>query len=226
MKDCKWKLGDLNKSGTYLMPLLGGSASHYRDKRQGKTVRCNFVNCFVGDSDKPELDRHILLLYKFSGEKAYIDFEWWLHTHEYFRGSYEPDQYHTMYIFEVPNEYLEDYNKFKLGHYSKFSDKYKKQIETFYGLNGKDNSANPVIATLYRFEPGYIATENQLNAGLEPGHKNWLRIPRDQECSSKPEIEVGSELRFIEIYQPHLRVFKRALAASADEFDKINTNDE
>lgn len=225
--DYKWKLGDLNKCGTYLLPMLGGNSKHFRDPRS-KSARSNFVNCFIGDSEKPELNSHILLLYKFSGNKEFIDFEFWLQSHDQFRGTYEPDRYHTMYIFEVSDQYKEDYTKFKEGKYSSFSGDYKRQIELFHGLSGSDNSKHPVIATLYRYEPGYIFLEGQINKG-ERDKRFYISIPRDQECSSLPELEIGKEIRFVEIYQPHFKVYKgfEKDVMPTEEYEKLNsTNDE
>jgi hypothetical protein len=180
-----WKIGDLNKSGTYIMPMLGDTALEFRGKNFPFS---NFKNCFIGDKNKSEYNNHILLLYKFSGEVKYLEFEERLKDNIYYVDLYDPDPYHTMYVFNVPLHWEENYELFKEGKYSKFENKYKLHIQKFLSL---DRKTSPVMQVLYKDEIRYLELEKEFD----------IKIPRDQEVSSLPNMQ-------IEIYQPEYKIGK------------------
>lgn len=206
-----WTIGDPNKSGTYLLPMLEGFDHDFKGTLPPKNC---FRNCFLGDHSIPNKDRHLFLLYRYSGSPAYQEFDAHLQKHPMFDSMYDPDKYHVMYVFHIPDDKYDDYMKLKEGHYSKFSDVHKQRIMTFFGLDPIKNVTNPIVGTLYRLESGYAHTESFINKDIPETHSKYLvKIPRDQECSSMPELIVGKETRFIEIYQPKLRII--------DVMDKI-----
>jgi hypothetical protein len=198
-RQMKWKLFDFNKSYNYILPILGGKASDYI---KNTSRHITFVNCFVGDENYPEFNKHIFLLYKYSSHEDYKEFEYGLQTHPLFVKMYDPATEYVMYIFRVPEEYQEDYQKFREGAYSKYSNNYKQQILNFYGLDLNKDYNNAVIGVLYKLESGFNATEAYINKNVPKQY--WIKIPRNQEASSKPELEIGSEIRFIEIFQNKL----------------------
>lgn len=168
-----WKVGDVNKSGTYIFPMLGKLRSYYAGAVFPKT---QYKNCFVGDLTEEDTEGKILLLYKFSGDLKYIQFEAELMKHPLFERMYEPDNSHSMYVFGIPDEYRQDYEWFKRGKYSHFSPEYKQQIQKFFNLKDDHDVMQVLRKDPKKFE--------KLEADL------GMKIPRDQECSSIPNWDI------------------------------------
>ena len=100
-----------NKSFTYILPMM----SKYFD-----VVRENLLNTFLYSGDRPEYKEHIFFLYKFSGDKKYIEYENYLENQDILEMYYDPDKYHTLFCFKIPEEYKDIYKKFLKGRYSEF----------------------------------------------------------------------------------------------------------
>ncbi len=218
MYELKWSIGDTNKSSSYILPMLGNTVAEFKSI---SGTRAQFRNVFVGDTEFPELDNHIFLLYKYSASIKYVEFEAWLNEHPDFYAQYDPDKYHVMYVFKVPERWSDDYKKFKLGKYSDMSIAYKEHLAKFYNFGSlTDNNTykNPIIGVLFKTEAGFKYTEAQLNVGLTPDSRLWLTIPRHQEASSKPELIPGKELKYVELYQPKFK-FIPAMAAAESTFN-------
>lgn len=188
-----WKIGDPNKSETYILPMIGESLDEFMTKGFPK---CNYRNCFIGDEQVPELEDKIFVLYKFSGDLAYIAFENDMLERPNFYNTYDADPYHVMYVFDVPEKYKEDYKNFKQGLYSKMSTEYKEKIRRFWGNLSNDTD---IMGTLYKTEAKFKKLESQLD----------IKIPRDQEASSVPNWDV-------ENYREEYRV-KKAIKPETDE---------
>lgn len=171
------------KSTTYLLPMLGRNKSEFI----GASFPQNqFVNCFFADKCFPELEGKILLLYRFSGNRDYVKFEENLQSYPTFSHMYEPDKFHTMYVFDVPEKFTNEYKLFKEGKYSLFSREYKHHIKNFFGFPDPDPTggghSNAIMQVLYREEARYQALEKELS----------IKIPRSQEASSIPDPDVES----------------------------------
>lgn len=171
----EWKLGNPNKSFTYILPMLGKSESEFYD--EFRFPKNQFVNVFIGD-DSNGLSDCILLLYRFSGKKEYIALEDALRNHPNYVTCYEPDKYHTMYVFSVPAKYMSEYEKFLKSKYSHFSESYKKHILVFHAVGEKSSIGN----VLYRREEARKALEDDLNKGI--ARSNWITIGKEDEVSS------------------------------------------
>lgn len=115
----------LNKSFTYVLPML----SPYMD-----IEKYNLKNTFIGDEAYKQHDNNIFLLYRFYGSKEFLAYEDYLKSNELFVGSYDPDEYHVMYIFKVPEEFQKDYDLFKAGKYSELDYEYKVIIFSFHNI--------------------------------------------------------------------------------------------
>lgn len=167
-----FKLGDANKSLTYILPMLGSKATEFIDKYHPLDL---FVNCFIGDVEKRELQDCVLLLYKFHGSKAFLDFEEKLQLNQQYRGQYLADYLHTMYIFEVPNIHLSNYDNFKRSKYSAFDSAYKQHIQNFHKLA----VSSPIMDVLNKGEPMYKYWENKISHLVSN-----TKVPREQECGT------------------------------------------
>lgn len=153
-------LKGVNRSCTYILPMMG-------------TKRKDFLNlksCFIGDELRPDLTEHILLLFKFSSDRWFLNYEEELKANPLYVENYDADKFHIMYVFKVPEGQLENYNHFKNSRYSQFDKDYKRHIISFYELR----SDNHVIKVLYKLEDKYLELEEKLN----------VHIPRTQEIGS------------------------------------------
>ncbi len=106
------------KSTMFLLPLL---------KISYNLIKNGFVNCYIGDIDKPEYDNHLFILVetKHPGHFNTLDETFAIYN---FIDSYILYESYYMYIFEFPKEFKKDRDAFLKGAYSKFSDKSKKII--------------------------------------------------------------------------------------------------
>lgn len=181
-----WKIGDPNKSQVFVIPFLGKNDKEFSGINSLPT--CQFRNCFIGDKTKGIEDR-ILLLYRFHADPIYLNFEACLETKPLFEYKYEVDKKHTMFVFKVPEETKEDYNKILKGDYSKISEKSKAHILAFHGLKSESNTGG----VLYRTNTKKEALEATINSGL-PKHQ-WTKIPDDVELeeSFNEKIEYFQE---------------------------------
>lgn len=100
-----------NKSVHFLLPMLGLQLGYYS----------TLINCYIADvKNKPEIKNyHLFLHLKYEDEK--------LRGIAGFREQY-PVSGGIMYVIRIPKQFDEDYLKFILGEYSKFSIEYKNLI--------------------------------------------------------------------------------------------------
>jgi len=154
--------------------------------------------CFIGDEATPDLDYHIFLLYKFSGEKWYTGYEEELKDNPHFVDCYEPDKQHSMFVYDVPASQLFNYDNFKLSKYSKLDDDLKKRIIEFHGKE----KTRKIQAVMYRHESMYVEWEKKINEGLPASM--WTKIPRDGEATDRlhVDMEIFNEKILKEINNP------------------------
>jgi len=158
----------LNKSYTYILPML----ANYVGVRKS-----NLKNTFIGDKDYPKYDNNIFLLYKFSGSKEFLLYEDFLKNTNLFVDSYDPDDHHVMFVFDVPSFYQSDYDLFKEGKYSEFPQEYKIALFEYHGIT---DSKHRVAQVLFKHPDLREEWENKLN----------IPIPEDSEVSSVPDLEL------------------------------------
>jgi len=169
MKKLKLRKMKKTKSYSYILPML-------RDEIPGiKRSQSQLENVFIGDESYPFLDNNIFLLYEFTGEMWFLEFEEWAKQSPLHELTEDKDKFHVMMVFKVPEQYKEDFQKFKESKYSQMSEEYKEQIKKFHALHND----HPIIDVLYRREKAYTLLEEKLNA----------KIPRDLEASSVLNIK-------------------------------------
>lgn len=163
-------------STRFVLPMLGGDRQTFRWKH-------HLVQAFVGDATRDDFNDpyNIMLLYRFSGDESFRKLEDMLRYEPYFLEAYDPDRYHMMFAFQIPNEYVEDHEKFLEGKFSEFSEKYKERVLKFHlGENYKQKVGdNPIHAVLYR--------EDWRRKYLE--QKYDIEIPEGNELASVPEMK-------------------------------------
>jgi hypothetical protein len=184
-EDEKWKLGDLNKSGIYILPMLGFKDTQFWSKFT--MPQCQFRNCFIGDNIKGTKNR-ILLVYEFSSNTSYKNFENTLRKHELFEEDFEFGSHHTVFVFRVPEEYKKDYNLIIVGKYSEISKTYKDHIIDFHSFVADSET----FGILYKTGKRKEQLEAIINEGLPKFY--WTIIP--------PFIELEEGFSEIEVLQP------------------------
>lgn len=167
----------VNKSLTYILPLIDIWEPGFI-----LVPEC-FRGCFVKVEDYPELDNHIFLLYKFSGEKWYLNFEQSLKDSDYYVNSIEPDRHNTIYVFDVPAHQQINYDFILESKYSKLSETYKNRVLTFLSQASSDvESVKAIKGVLYKEDYQYKSWENTINKDLP--YSQHIKIPRDLEAGS------------------------------------------
>jgi len=157
------------KSYSYILPMLMHEIPGI------KSSLSQLKNVFIADENYPFLDKHIFLLYEFTGETWFLEYEEMAKNSSIHELTEDKDKFHVMMVFEVPEEYLNDYKLFKASKYSKMKDEYKEIIKKFHNLH----SDHPILDVLYKRERAYSSLEEKLN----------VKIPRDQEASSVLNIK-------------------------------------
>lgn len=186
-----WKLGQMNKAEIYIMPMLGGNLRHYKNKDVNYLPQSRFVNCFSGDKVRGIEDK-ILLLYRYSGQKEYVNFEnQFIQTHKDFHSMYEPDNFHTMYVFNIPEEEKACYDILLSGKYSKLPSSFKQQILQFHNLT--EHSA--VAGVLYKTEERYQFVEHEIL-----GERTGFIDREDSDIELSPKIQAEPQNYFQEGY--------------------------
>ena len=166
-----------NKSYTYILPMLS---------TQFDVVKANLVNTFIGSDEYSGYDNHIFLLYKFTGNPRFMEYEDYLEHVKLFAAKYDPDKHHVMFIFDVPKKYQNIYDLFKKGKYSEFPEEYKLLIFKFHGIT---NPEHKVAKVLYKHPDIREELEDRLQVVL----------PENSEVSSVPNLD-------IEIYSEEMKV--------------------
>ena len=152
-------------------------------------IKVQLVNTFIGSEEYDGYDNHIFLLYRYTGNPRFIEYEDYLEHTSLFVAKYDPDKYHVMFIFNVPSAYQEVYDLFKKGKYSKFPQLYKIRILDFHNINSEEHK---VAKVLYRHPDLREDLEERLNVNL----------PKDSEVSSVPNLDIEIYFDSMKIKDP------------------------
>jgi hypothetical protein len=79
----------------FVMPFLGGNRRQFMWDSL-------FVNAFVAAGEHNDC---ICLLYRYSGESLFLKFESALCSFRNFRARFDPDPYHVMFVFDIPEHF-------------------------------------------------------------------------------------------------------------------------
>jgi len=114
-------------SSIFIFPFLGGNRNLFMWDSL-------FINCFIGSAIE-DAGRTIALLYRFSGEQLFLKFEEALCSFRSFRHKIDPDPYHVLFVFNVPDSAIKSYEHFIKGRYSQIDDIWKLKILEFHGFD-------------------------------------------------------------------------------------------
>lgn len=164
-------VGRLTDSSIFILPLMGMN-------RKLMLWDSLFVNAFVATPDDTDC---IALLYRFSGEPKFTKFESALCSFRNFRTRLDPDPYHVLFVFDVPDDAKDSYNSYKEGKYSKIDDIWKLRILEFHDFDIDGHTGKILFQA--------PSLRDQLEKELD------VTLPKDAELHSKPNLD-------IEIYDP------------------------
>ena len=129
-----------NRSGIYLLPTLGYSREEIGHPSKGSRLENVYTGSEYKDYDFPTLH----LMYRFTATESFKKFEYEVSKLKLCFDKYEPDPYHVVYVFGVPEAHHEDIKRFHEGKYTKLTDTLKKKIEKFHGLT-KNHRVTQII---------------------------------------------------------------------------------
>lgn len=206
-----WSLGDTNKSFKFISPILGLDREGTRLKQiefdnffqnDSRPELNNFLNCFIGD-DANSIEDKVLLLYKFSGTRPFLEFEEWMSTHPLYEGTYDPDRTHVMFVFGIPDKVKPDVEHIKKGEYSKMSKEYLDLCISFFcHEHAVKEGRSSIYNIVTKAEQAYLDLETHLRKVGAFGPTD--RVPREMEACSlmyrkeeyyQPEYVVRSALK-------------------------------
>jgi hypothetical protein len=113
-----------NTSSIMALPLLGGNRALFMWDQM-------FVNAFMATEDNTNC---IALLYRYSAQPLFLKFEAALCSFRTFVKRIDPDPYHVLFIFDVPEPAKPSYEHIKKGQYSLIDDEWKFKILQFHGF--------------------------------------------------------------------------------------------
>mgnify|MGYP006908218813 FL=1 len=149
----------------FVMPFLGGNRRQF----MWDTL---FVNAFVAAGDHNDC---ICLLYRYSGEALFLKFESALCSFRNFRARFDPDPYHVMFVFDIPEHTRYSYDAFIAGRYSEIDDLWKLKILEFHDFD-IDGQTGKI---LFQSE----SLRRQLEEKLD------VMIPPDSELHDRPNFD-------------------------------------
>lgn len=117
-----------------------------------------YKGCFAGDIEKPELSHNIFVLCGFHGQVDQTLLEELMSDSDLFVTLYYPDDYSTMFVYDVPPELDREYMKCIEGKYSEISDWFKKKICRFWGYTEESK----YYQILYKVEKRRLILEEEL----------------------------------------------------------------
>lgn len=150
-----------------MLPCLGINIVPYKS---------SIVNAFIGDDDYPKLDSHLFVLYRFSGDRKFIEFEDDLEENPLYVMSYDPEKEFVMKVFKIPENFKKDLDTFKNSKYSELTLDLKTKIVAFHNLSPE----HPLIDVLYKREAAFKRLEAELNK--YPGVSE-IKVDRNLEAS-------------------------------------------
>ena len=160
-----WKLGHINRSYTYALPMLYDHQSKFWTKRDFQSA--DFVNCFISSKNENTGLGRVYLLYKSRVQNRTLGLKLRRHSgyicEQNFRNNY------CLFIFKVQECFSSDLMFLSSSMYSKLSDNLKQQIFAFHNLSMK----NQVAGVMYETEARFAVLEEYLDC----------EIPREQEAS-------------------------------------------
>lgn len=167
---------ELTQASRFVLPML-----YTKDRGDDFFITKNFENCFMGDANHTELGEGIFLLYNYQLTLDYIKFERKLELVPEYTNDYDyADEKQVMYQFTIPEEHVADFEHFKAGNYTKFSENLKKKILAFWRVDSE--GSNVLSDILY----GIGIVEEDMKDAINEGEV-WPKPLMHEEIFMLPE---------------------------------------
>lgn len=164
-----------NRSKTYLLPLI---LQFYNLKDD---LSHNFINCFIFDTDKFH-ENCIYLLYKYDIKNPiFTFFEYELSKTEGYVTHYDLKNNLILFVLEFPKAYLEEYNCYIEGEYSKYNNDAKRTILDYYRNRIPILIYNKIDQILYKKKELKLKIEKMLGVTLSDDSELGDIIDTDSE---------------------------------------------
>lgn len=173
-----------NQSINFILPMLGS------DCRAVDSA----IGVFIGDEVKKKGEENRIFVLCDQTDEYYVRKINNFVEHNLLLDKYTYDHY-DMYMFNVPMELMPDYEKFKEGKYSEFSQAYKHHIRNFYSVRSVNY---PIIKSepFRNLKENLIPYRNYIEQVLTRSEKLYKQIedllvtsiPRNLELVDKPDM--------------------------------------
>lgn len=149
-----------NRSKTYLLPLI----TQFFNLRDN--ISHNFINCFIFDTDNLHKNC-IYLLYKYDIKNPnFTFFEFELSKTNGYVKHYDLKDNLILFVLKFPEEYLEEYNYYIEGSYSKYNNDAKRLILDYYKNRIPSIVYNKIDQILYKKKELKLQIEKILGVNL------------------------------------------------------------
>tara|TARA_R100001463_G_scaffold132216_1_gene192732 strand:+ start:1141 stop:1914 length:774 start_codon:yes stop_codon:yes gene_type:complete len=161
------KIAERTKSSLFLLPMLGGSRRLFMFNKQ-------LLNAFMGWGKYTDC---IVLLYRWSMDPLFAKFEQALKKFASFEHSFDPDPYHVVFIFSIPDNHKLNFKHLKQSKYSKMNDIYKLKILDFHNMD-----IDQVLGQiLFRAKERRLDLEKKLAASIDEKSELLSALDMDKE---------------------------------------------
>lgn len=125
-----------NEATRFIMPMLASEISFRKNDvfepyNNLFFQRNTFINAYISDSNKPELENKIFIRYEYDYSLDFPIFERKLEQMLPYIDDYSYNN-SIVYVFDVPEKWINDYEAFKQGKYSQLSKEYKTHVLDFW----------------------------------------------------------------------------------------------
>lgn len=140
------------------------------------------LNVYLASDDLPDVKNSMFLHYEYQDlDGSFARLENNLKSSPLYRGMYDPDKYTTLFYFNIPDKWYEDYLMFLSSKYSQMSDAYKRKILRFYALGNNSQ----VYKVLYRDAQRRREIEEELDVELPPNAEVASAVDFNKETYSE-----------------------------------------
>lgn len=147
------------------------------------------LNAYLFSEDRPDEKNTIFLHYEYQDmEGSFARLENNFRQLPEFKGMYDPDKFTTIFYFDVPAHWLNDYHIYMESLYSQISTELKKKILKFYALGPQSQ----VYKVLYRDAEKKRQLEEELDVDL----------PDDAEVASALDFSKETYTKNVKIKNP------------------------
>ena len=163
----------VNLTTVFMLPVLLNKGLKHSD-----ILTDTFINTYMADLNKPEKDNSLIIRYA-----TITNLPHWTDNYEINSPQlYATEDEEIMVVEDIPDNFIEDYHKFLIGDYSKFSEDYKKQVLDFW----EANEDTLIFGVLYRSGK---EIKDFWREELDTDLDIFMNVPEDTEYWRPPKLE-------------------------------------